>query len=165
MQGVAHGRNCGGVTLKTALRDADALLVIPPRTLADVFDELAEVSLDPQAVLDITAARCAEIVGDGCLIRLISEDGTELQPVAFGHTDPERRAFIEELLRGRPQRVGEGVAGKVAQTGRVTFIPAMPNDPELVSEPVRPSSRATPSPSHSPRPMPRPSSGSRTAPR
>src|SRR3954452_43166 len=122
MQGVAHGRDCGGGTLKTAPRDADASVVIPPRTLADVFDELAEVSLDPQAVLDITAARCAEVVGDGCLIRLISDDGTELEPAAYGHMEPARRAFIEEILRGRPQRVGEGISGEVAQAGRVMFI-------------------------------------------
>jgi diguanylate cyclase (GGDEF)-like protein/PAS domain S-box-containing protein len=138
MQGVAHGRDCGDADLKTAPRDADADLVIPPRTLADVFDELAEVSLDPQAVLDITAARCAEVVGDGCLIRLISDDGTELEPAAYGHMEPSRRAFIEEILRGRPQRVGEGISGEVAQTGRVMFIPKMPDDPEFVSEPLRP---------------------------
>src|SRR3954452_15918613 len=115
MQGVAHGRDCGGVTLKTAPRDADASVVIPPRTLADVFDELAEVSLDPQAVLDITAARCAELVGDGCLIRLISDDGTTLEPVAYGHADSDRADFAEQSLRRTPQRVGEGISGKVAQ--------------------------------------------------
>ena len=149
VQGVAHRRDCGDADLKTAPRDADATSVIPPqaplgpdgpraRTLAEVFDELAEVALDPESVLDITAARCTELVGDGCLIRLISEDGTTLEPAAFGHLDPERRAFIEELLRGRPQRVGEGVGGRVAETGRVMFIPSMPADPEIVSEPLRP---------------------------
>jgi diguanylate cyclase (GGDEF)-like protein/PAS domain S-box-containing protein len=128
--------------------DADIGPVIPPQfpsgrddpsttTLADVFGELAEVSLDPQAVLDLTALRCAEIVGDGCLIRLISDEG-KLEPVAYGHCEPERRAFIEEVLRGRPQLVGEGVSGRVAETGCVTFIPAMPSDPMFVAEPLRP---------------------------
>jgi diguanylate cyclase (GGDEF)-like protein/PAS domain S-box-containing protein len=112
--------------------------VIPPRTLADVFDELAEVSRDPQAVLSITAARCAEVVGDGVLIRLVSEDGTELVPAAFGHAEPERRAFAEEILERRAQRVGEGISGGVAQTGRATFIPALPSDSELIAEPLRP---------------------------
>src|SRR3954451_10393767 len=113
MQGVAHGRDCGGVTLKTAPRDADASVVIPPRTLADVFDELAEVSLDPQAVLEVTAARFAEIVGDGCPIRRISDHGGELEAAAFGHLEAERRAFAEEILERRPQRTDEGISGKV----------------------------------------------------
>jgi diguanylate cyclase (GGDEF)-like protein/PAS domain S-box-containing protein len=149
VQGVAHPRDSLVPGLKTALWDADMGPVIPPQvpsgrdgprasTLADVFGELAEVSLDPQAVLELTALRCAELVGDGCLIRLVSEDGDTLEPVAYGHCEPERRAFIEEVLRGRPQRVGEGISGRVAETGRVTFIPTMPADPMFVAEPLRP---------------------------
>jgi diguanylate cyclase (GGDEF)-like protein/PAS domain S-box-containing protein len=103
-----------------------------------VFDELAEVSLDPRAVLDHAAQCCAELVGDGCLIRLVSEDGATLEPVAYGHRDEERRSFIEEVLRGRPQRVGEGVSGRVAELGRITFIPELPSNPGLVAEPLRP---------------------------
>jgi diguanylate cyclase (GGDEF)-like protein/PAS domain S-box-containing protein len=118
--------------------DADALPVIPPRTLADVFDELAEVSLDPQAVLDITAARCAELVGDGCLIRLISDDGSTLEPVAYGHAEPDRREFAEQSLERTPQRVGEGISGRVAQTGEATFVPAVPPDADFIAESLRP---------------------------
>ncbi|MDX6656601.1 MAG: hypothetical protein QOH62_1394 [Solirubrobacteraceae bacterium] len=107
-------------------------------TLSDVFDELAEVSLDPRAMLDHAARCCAELVGDGCLIRLVSEDGATLEPVAYGHRDAERRSFIEEVLRGRPQRVGEGVSGRVAELGRITFIPELPPSPGLVAESLRP---------------------------
>jgi diguanylate cyclase (GGDEF)-like protein/PAS domain S-box-containing protein len=149
MQGGAHVRDCGAAGLKMAARKADVLVVIPPqaplgpdgrraRTLTEVFDELAEVSLDPDAVLRLTATRCAELVGDGCLIRLVSDDGATLEPAAAGHLEPERRAALEALGHARPQRVGEGVSGRVAQTGRVTFIPALPSDPDFVSEPLRP---------------------------
>jgi diguanylate cyclase (GGDEF)-like protein/PAS domain S-box-containing protein len=124
VQGVAHARDCGDADLKTAPRDADALGVIPPRTLADVFDELAAVSLDPQAVLDITAARGAELVGDRCLIRVLSEDGTTLEPAASSHAD----------LGRSPERVGDGISGKVAETGRATFIPVVPPDAGLMAD-------------------------------
>jgi diguanylate cyclase (GGDEF)-like protein len=138
VQGIAHGRDCGDADLKTAPGDADAFGVIPPRTLADVFDELAEVSRDPQAVLDITAARCAELVGDGCLIRLISDDGTTLVPAAYGHTESGRRDFARRCLEAADQRVGEGVSGGVAQTGRARFIPVVPHDSSVIAEPLRP---------------------------
>ncbi|TML07876.1 MAG: EAL domain-containing protein [Actinobacteria bacterium] len=138
VQGVAHARNCGDADLKTAPGDADALVVIPPRTLADVFDELAEVSLDPQAVLDLTAARCAELVGDGCLIRLISDDGATLEPAAYGHGESDRRDFARESLERAAQRVGDGVSGKVAETGRATFVPVLPPDADFIAEPLRP---------------------------
>jgi hypothetical protein len=52
------------------------------RTLSEVFDELAEAALDPQTVLGLTATRCAEVVGDVCLIRLVSPDGQHLDPAA-----------------------------------------------------------------------------------
>jgi diguanylate cyclase (GGDEF)-like protein/PAS domain S-box-containing protein len=106
--------------------------------VSETFDELAEGSLDPQAVLDGAAARCAELVGDGCLIRLVSEDGSSLEPVAYGHRDPDRRAFLDETLRGRSQTVGEGLSGRVAELGRVTFIPELPADPAVVAEHMRP---------------------------
>jgi diguanylate cyclase (GGDEF)-like protein/PAS domain S-box-containing protein len=138
MQGVAHARDCGDADLKTAPGDADVLVVIPPRTLADVFDELAEVSLDPQAVLDITAARCAEVVGDACIIRLISDDGSELEPAASGHIEPERRAFIEAMLGGVRQPVGDSVSGEVIRSGRARFIPKLPADPAFTPELLRP---------------------------
>jgi len=138
VQGVAHARNCGDADLKTAAGDADAHVVIPPRTLADVFDELAEVSLDPQAVLDITASRCAEVVGDACVIRLISDDGSELEPAAFGHLEPERREFIAEMLGGTRQPVNESLSGEVIRTGRAAFMPKFPADPSFAPEILRP---------------------------
>jgi diguanylate cyclase (GGDEF)-like protein/PAS domain S-box-containing protein len=109
------------------------------RTLSDVYDELAEASLDPRAVLELTATRCAELVGDVCLIRLISADGTELESASWGHMEPDRAAFVERMMLGGPnQQVGEGVTGRVAATGRVMFVPALPDDPELISDSLRP---------------------------
>ena len=109
------------------------------RTLADVFDELAEAVLDPGAVLQLAADRCAEVVGDVCLIRLLSADGTELEPAAWGHLEAERCDFVTEMMRSGPrQRVGEGVTGRVAQTGQVIYVPALPDDAELISDTLRP---------------------------
>jgi diguanylate cyclase (GGDEF)-like protein/PAS domain S-box-containing protein len=109
------------------------------RTLSDVYDELAEASLDPHAVLELTATRCAELVGDVCLIRLISADGAELESASWGHMEPDRAAFVEQMmLAGPSQQVGEGVTGRVAATGRVMFVPALPDDPELISDSLRP---------------------------
>src|SRR3954453_23949431 len=120
-----HGRDCGDPALKEGAQIADGASVIPPqaplgpdgpraRALSDVFDELAAVALDPQAVLELTAARCAERVGEGCVLPLISDDGAELEPAASGPLEPERRAFIQELRAGRWQRLDEGVSGQVA---------------------------------------------------
>ena len=117
MQRVAHGRDCGDADLKTAAWDADGVIVIPPRTLADVFDELAEVSLDPRR--SSTHRRALRRTGrrrlpDPAHLRGRTRTGRPPEPSAA-------RAPAEP--RAPPQRVGEGISGKVAETGRATFIP------------------------------------------
>jgi diguanylate cyclase (GGDEF)-like protein/PAS domain S-box-containing protein len=131
-------------------RKADASGVIPPqaplgpdgprvRTLSDVFDELAEAALDPDAVLRLTAVRCAEVVGDVCLIRLLSADGEYLESASWGHLEADRAAFVGDMLQRVPkQRVGDGVTGRVAQTGEVLYVPSLPDDTDLISETLRP---------------------------
>jgi diguanylate cyclase (GGDEF)-like protein/PAS domain S-box-containing protein len=129
---------------------ADASGVIPPqaplgsegprvRTLSDVFDELAEAALDPEAVLRLTAVRCAEVVGDVCLIRLISTDGAYLESACWSHVEPDRAEFVGEMLRVVPkQRVGDGVTGRVAETGQVIYVPVLPDNADMISDTLRP---------------------------
>jgi diguanylate cyclase (GGDEF)-like protein/PAS domain S-box-containing protein len=131
-------------------RKADAVEVIPPRaplgpdgprvrTLSDVFDELAEAALDPEAVLKLTAARCAEVVGDVCLIRLLSADGTHLESASWAHLEADRATFVGEMLSRVPkQRVGDGVTGRVAETGKVLYVPELPDDADMISDTLRP---------------------------
>ena len=95
--------------------------MIPPRTLADVFDELAEVSLDPQAVLDITAARCAELVGDGCLIRLISEDGTTVDFARAGlEVTDDGHSMVAAPMEAHGRVVGTLIVARDADSDPLT---------------------------------------------
>jgi diguanylate cyclase (GGDEF)-like protein/PAS domain S-box-containing protein len=132
MQGVAHGADCAAADLKMAPGDADAHRVIPPRTLADVFDELAEVSLDPQAVLDVTAARCAELLGDGCLIRLLADDGVTLEDAASsGELNGDHALEVAMEAHGRAVGVllvgadaDAEIAARLAERAALTFCNA-----------------------------------------
>jgi diguanylate cyclase (GGDEF)-like protein/PAS domain S-box-containing protein len=109
------------------------------RTLSDVYDELAEAALDPQAILELTATRCAEVVGDVCLIRLISADGRELEPGAWSHLESDRAEFVTEMMRSGPrQLVGDGVTGRVAASGQAMYVPRLPDHADLISETLRP---------------------------
>ena len=98
------------------------------QVLAAVSRAFAEAALEPDAMLATVTHEIAERVGDGCAVQLLAEDGRSLTAAASFHPDPERRAFLQEMLAGTSQLVGEGLNGRVAATGRPLLIPAVAPD-------------------------------------
>jgi signal transduction histidine kinase len=122
----------------TDLREAEARL----RRQASRLEALAEATrvfaggLDYTATLETVARRLAELIGDGALIRMISEDGAWLVPVASYHPDPARAALRRQVLTASPQRVGEGLTAQVLRTGQVLRVARL--TPELVHGQMKP---------------------------
>jgi PAS domain S-box-containing protein len=103
--------------------------------LADASRAFAS-GLDYRSVLETVVKLLAELVGDCCLVRTVSEDGLLLDPVAFWHRDPRRGALIRSAHMAWPQRVDEGVTGTVLATGRSLLIPEL--TPERVRAEMKP---------------------------
>jgi signal transduction histidine kinase len=80
--------------------------------LAEASRTFAE-GLDYTSTLEAVARRLAELIGDSALIRMISDDGAWLVPVAIYHPDPQRAALRRQVLESSPQRVGEGLTARV----------------------------------------------------
>jgi len=107
--------------------------------LARTAHELAAASGDAMLVLQLAARRLAELIGDGCSIRLLSDDGQWLEPTrVYYHPDPAARAFAAPRLGLLRQRVGEGVGGRVAASGEAQLIS------ELTAEQVAALARTAP---------------------
>jgi PAS domain S-box-containing protein len=98
------------------------------RVLAEASHALAEASLDLQAVLDAVAHSAGELIGDQCILRLLSEDGMFLPAAAVYHPDPERREHLVDFLQREVQRADEGLVGSVITTGQPVFIPSIEPD-------------------------------------
>ena len=98
------------------------------QALADLSAALAAAHLDYQAVLDTVTRRMAELIGDACVISLLSDDREWLNPVAFYHPNSEAHAFIQTLLPDRPFRVNQGPASQAAATGQPVLIPVVPQE-------------------------------------
>ena len=64
------------------------------KALADLSHTLAAVRLDFQAILDVTTQRTAELTGDACVIRLVSDDRKWLEVVSLYHPEPRQEASI-----------------------------------------------------------------------
>jgi len=111
----------------TAQRRAEEAL----RRQAARLEALADASrafsnaLDYRATLDTVARRLAELIGDSCLVRVVSDDGAWLEPVAYSHRNPERGALVRAIHESSPQRAYEGITGRVIHDGESLLVPVL----------------------------------------
>lgn len=66
--------------------------------LSDLSQALLAAETDLVELLRTIAARVSALVGGGCVIRLVAEDGQVLVPVALDHTDPEAVPGLAEVV-------------------------------------------------------------------
>ena len=95
------------------------------KMLAEASQVFANAGLEFQTLLETVVRLTVETIGEACIISLVSEDGQWLNPVAFHHANSEVRALMHDLLVSVPSRLGEGLVGRVAQTGQPLFIPTL----------------------------------------
>ncbi|HSS02934.1 MAG TPA: ATP-binding protein [Kofleriaceae bacterium] len=89
------------------------------RMLGRVSHDLAMVATSFATLLETIAQVTAEIVGDGGMVTLISEDGDHLVNAANAHRDPARAADYRMLLSAMaaPPLADSSVSATVARTG------------------------------------------------
>ena len=109
--------------------------------LIEISQAFDEVSLNYQMLLDTISRLVALLVGDACLIRLVSPDGEWLEQVAFYHPDPAVVEYLHNLMLFSPQRTDEGWSSQVIKTGRPILIPQM--TPDHLETLVKPEYRTT----------------------
>jgi len=93
--------------------------------LAEFSQNLAEVTGDSQATLDLVARRVTELIGDTTIIHLVSKDGLYLDPVANYHPDPASLEHIRELYASVRHGVNEGFAPRIFQTQQALLLPSI----------------------------------------
>jgi putative nucleotidyltransferase with HDIG domain len=91
-------------------------------TLDVISQALAETSLNYQAILGIVTRYIAELFGDICVIALLSDNGTTLDPVAYYHPDPEVMTLLRSIMEQSP--FGEGIIVPL-QEGQPIFYPTI----------------------------------------
>ena len=94
--------------------------------LSEVSQSLAGASLDEKAILDIVTKTTASLVGDSCVITLVSGDGKWLQPAAWHHKKPEALALMSTLYGTAHNPSAEGPSGRVFQASQSLLIKEFP---------------------------------------
>src|SRR5687768_4781455 len=91
--------------------------------LAEISHTFAEAGLDVQAVFETIVRYTAELIGDTCVIRLLSSDEQWLQSVAFHNRNPEVKALMSLLHPTNPTSANHSWLTPVLQTGQPLLIP------------------------------------------
>jgi signal transduction histidine kinase/DNA-binding response OmpR family regulator len=89
--------------------------------LAEISQAFSETILDFQSVLETTAQYIANLIGDGCTIRLLSDNGQWLNLAAIHHRNPEALTLLEELLESR-KPANEGIYAQVFEIGEPLLV-------------------------------------------
>jgi signal transduction histidine kinase len=91
--------------------------------LAEISHTFAEAGLDVKAVFETIVRYTAELIGDTCVIRLLSSDEQWLQSVAFHNRNPEVKALMSLLHPTNPTSANHSWLTPVLQTGQPLLIP------------------------------------------
>ncbi len=88
------------------------------RLLAELSQSFAEATTDYPRLLATIARNVAEKITDGCIVRLLSDDGVWLVPVAIVDADPARQQRLRGVVDHEAVRVAEHpVLRGVVETG------------------------------------------------
>ncbi|MFN8125920.1 MAG: PAS domain S-box protein [Candidatus Nanopelagicales bacterium] len=97
------------------------------RILTDLADRLSLASGITE-VCRVAAELVSQTLADGCLVSLITGDGTEIRPAASFHRDPAPRDALLRVLAGAPSALAGTVTGEVLATRQPVILNVDPPD-------------------------------------
>ncbi|WP_241758805.1 sensor histidine kinase [Pyxidicoccus parkwayensis] len=92
--------------------------------LAEASRVLADVSLEPPAVMERLCELVVPLLGAACALRLMSEDGRWLRTVASASATPETRLLFQSLV-APVLRADEGPSAEVLRSGQALWVPRL----------------------------------------
>src|SRR5207253_437798 len=92
---------------------------------------------DYQRLLGTVAERMCTLIGDGCMVFVLSEDQKQLVPASLYFRDPADLAKAERMLTGAPIQVdGQSLGAYIVRTGKGKRFPHL--DPATVARELSP---------------------------
>jgi PAS domain S-box-containing protein len=101
------------------------------RILADAAHDFSSATREPERLLGTVARRLAEVVGEQCVVRLISDNGRELVAMAVHGVDEEAERLLREIYWDPVPLAEHPISRRVHETGE-PFV-AVEFDLEAVS--------------------------------
>jgi diguanylate cyclase (GGDEF)-like protein/PAS domain S-box-containing protein len=83
---------------------------------------------DLPSLLGVIADQVVSVLGEGCVLTTVTADGAWLEPRVVVHADPQVAEAMRSALANRNARVGEGIAGRVAEDRRSIVVNGLPSE-------------------------------------
>ncbi|MDB4994952.1 MAG: signal transduction histidine kinase [Myxococcaceae bacterium] len=94
------------------------------QVLSETMRAFAEATSDLDQLLDTVARRVARVIGDFCVLHVLSDDGERLVPVSAHARDAERLEQVKAMYAAAPVRIDEHEAvRRILQTGEALLAP------------------------------------------
>jgi diguanylate cyclase (GGDEF)-like protein len=104
--------------------------------LVDLSTTLSEANLQTRTIYKIIVENTANLVGDSCVLTLLSGDGEQLELAAFHHTNPAALELMTEMFASSLVPAGTGAVRQVIATGKPMFLPRLADqDPHRLINP------------------------------
>jgi PAS domain S-box-containing protein len=107
------------------LEEALARQTARVRTLNETSRAFSEAVGDYAHLLDVVARRAADVIGDLCTVRLISDDGAHFAEAAIYHGDEACVRVVRGAIARVQQRTDEGFLGRVLQGDDGLLVPEL----------------------------------------
>ncbi len=111
------------ITARKQATPAEQAATARLRVLAEASRALSAARLDVEEVLHTVTRQVVAHLADACSLALVSADGQWLDPVAHDDVSPAMKAAYAETSARARIRMGEGVTGGVARSGRPLRLP------------------------------------------
>ena len=118
-----------GNSLRLGPAQPEAAIGDVPELWSHVVDELAAPAGGPERTLQGLAERICQVLDAGVVIFVTGADGV-LNPLGFADTDPVRLTALRRLFSQDLPRVGEGLFGRVVESGRGTLVDELNQVPQ-----------------------------------
>jgi signal transduction histidine kinase len=96
--------------------------------LSEATHRLATGTLHLGEVLEALVHEVTRQLAEACTIVLRDEHSTALWVAAVRHVDPEIERELRDLVASTPLEVGQGIIGRVAETGTSILVPRVERD-------------------------------------
>jgi diguanylate cyclase (GGDEF)-like protein/PAS domain S-box-containing protein len=105
--------------------------------LTVVGNALTAASLDADEIYETITMHTATLIGDACLLTLLSEDQARMGVAAFYHVDSGKIPLMAEVMPQTPIKLADGFSSQVVTTGKPLIIPTLWKDgADQVKEPI-----------------------------
>jgi signal transduction histidine kinase len=89
-----------------------------------------DAGVELHSVLGEVARYVSKVIGDGCAVRLFTEDRSALITTEFHHPNPEARAMAEPFLAAGPVKINPPLAELIA-SGKSLLVPHLEKEEQL----------------------------------